>query len=125
MMLVLIIVYGLAVSLFPTVSPQTRLALHFFHALSWCIIHYVGLGFLLRAQSESKFLVRHYLKNYHYPQNDGGKGAIVEAFANWKIIYNLSMCMTYGEPLVAPHFGRSLKRSSVLRWCGLEHVLDS
>ena len=95
-MLVLIIFYGLALTLLPTLSPAGTLILHFSHALAWCIIHYFGLGLLLRAQSESKFLVRHYLKNYHYSMDDGGQGAIVEAFANWKTIYNLSMCMTYG-----------------------------
>jgi phosphatidylethanolamine N-methyltransferase len=97
-MLVLIIFYGLALSFLPTLSVKGTLGLHFVHALVWCIIHYFGLGLLLRAQSESKFLVRHYLKNYHYDyaQNDRGQNAIIEAFANWKTIYNLSMCMTYG-----------------------------
>ncbi|KAF8816890.1 phosphatidylethanolamine N-methyltransferase [Phlegmacium glaucopus] len=94
-MLVLIIFYGLALSLLPTLSRAGSLVLHFTHALAWCIIHYFGLGLLLRAQSESKFLVRHYLKNYHYSTDDARQSAIVEAFENWKIIYNLSMCMTY------------------------------
>ena len=97
-MLVLIIFYGLALTLLPTLSPSGTLVLHFSHALAWCIIHYFGLGLLLRAQSKNKFLVRHYLKNYHYSKDDGGQSAIVEAFANWKTIYNLSMCMTYGRP---------------------------
>jgi phosphatidylethanolamine N-methyltransferase len=96
-MLVLIIFYGLAFTLLPTLSPAGTLVLHFSHALAWCIIHYFGLGLLLRAQSKHKFLVRHYLKNYHYSKDDGGQSAVVEAFANWKIIYNLSMCMTYGR----------------------------
>lgn len=81
---------------------------------------------MLRAQSEGKFLVRHFLKHYHYPtsgagragkyvdgkegryaqgregrhghgRDDGaGEGAVREAFMNWKVVYNLSMCMTYG-----------------------------
>ncbi|KXN92537.1 Phosphatidylethanolamine N-methyltransferase [Leucoagaricus sp. SymC.cos] len=93
-MLVLVMLYGFAVMIIPSnLSNRTILTLHFVHALTWCLIHYVGLGLLLRAQSQSKFLVRHYIKNYHYP--DGSKGAIVEAFANWKVIYNMSMCMTY------------------------------
>lgn len=96
-MLVLIIFYGLALTLLPTLSPSGTLVLHFSHALAWCIIHYFGLGLLLRAQSKHKFLVRHYLKNYHYSKDDGGQSAVVEAFANWKTIYNLSMCMTYGR----------------------------
>ncbi len=96
-MLVLLIVYGLGFILLPTLSPQGVLLLHFLHALAWCFVHYFGLGLLLRAQSDSKFLVRHYLKNYHYPPNDGGQTAIIEAFANWKAIYNLSLCMCFGK----------------------------
>ncbi|TFK36055.1 phosphatidylethanolamine N-methyltransferase [Crucibulum laeve] len=94
-MLVLIVFYGLGFAFLPTFSTQGQLTLHFIHALAWCLIHYIGLGLLLRAQSESKFLVRHYVKNYHYSHNEIGSGAIVEAFANWKVIYNLSMTMTY------------------------------
>ncbi|KAH9476865.1 phosphatidylethanolamine N-methyltransferase [Psilocybe cubensis] len=96
-MLVLIMMYGLAISFLPDLSPKSSLILHFVHALAWCCLHYFGLGLLLRAQSESKFLVRHYLKNYHYDyaQQDGGQVAVIEAFSNWKAIYNLSMCMTY------------------------------
>lgn len=94
-MLVLIITYSLAVSFFPRLSDAAMLRVHFVHALTWCLIHYVGLGHLLNAQSKNKFIVRHFMKNYHYSSNEGG-GAIVEAFTNWKAIYNLSMCMTYG-----------------------------
>ncbi|KAF9559021.1 phosphatidylethanolamine N-methyltransferase [Agrocybe pediades] len=96
-MLVLIMSYGLAFVFFPTLSAKGQLIAHFLHALAWCIAHYFGLGLLLRAQSENKFLVRHYLKNYvyDYAQKDGAQNAIIEAFSNWKSIYNLSMCMTY------------------------------
>ncbi|KAF8970716.1 phosphatidylethanolamine N-methyltransferase [Flammula alnicola] len=95
-MLLLVIIYGLALSFIPKLSPKTSLILHFIHALTWCTIHYFGLGLLLRAQSDNKFLVRHYLKNYHYDYiQNGGQNAIIEAFSNWKTIYNLSMCMTY------------------------------
>ncbi|KAJ6578767.1 phosphatidylethanolamine N-methyltransferase [Mycena vulgaris] len=93
--LVLIITYSLVISLLPRVSSRTALGLHFAHALAWCLFHCFGLGLLLRAQGQSKFLVRHFMKNYHYPANDGYRGAIVEAFANWKAIYNLSLCMSY------------------------------
>ncbi|OCH92552.1 phosphatidylethanolamine N-methyltransferase [Obba rivulosa] len=93
--LVLIAAYSLVAAFLPPLSPSGVLALHFAHALTWCLFHSFGLGLLLRAQSERKFLVRHYLKHYHYPRNDNGAGAVYEAFANWKSIYNLSMCMTY------------------------------
>lgn len=95
-MLVLIIGYSLVFSFLPRLSPRNTLGLHFAHALAWCLFHCFGLGLLLRSQSRSKFLVRHFLKNYHYPPNDGDKGAVMEAFTNWKAIYNLSLCMTYG-----------------------------
>ncbi|KAJ6463566.1 phosphatidylethanolamine N-methyltransferase [Mycena sanguinolenta] len=93
--LVLVITYSVVISLLPAVSARTTLNLHFAHALAWCLFHCFGLGLLLRAQGQSKFLVRHFLKNYHYPASDGDRGAIVEAFANWKAIYNLSLCMSY------------------------------
>lgn len=89
-MLVLILFYGLVIN----IAPRLPLQLHFLHALAWVFVHYVGLGHVLNMQSKNKFLVRHYLKNYHYSSGEGG-GAVVEAFANWKVIYNLSMCMTY------------------------------
>ncbi|KAJ7730239.1 phosphatidylethanolamine N-methyltransferase [Mycena maculata] len=92
--LLLVITYSLVISLLPRVSAGTALCLHFAHALVWCLFHCFGLGLLLRAQGQNKFLVRHFMKNYHYPANDGD-GAIVEAFANWKAIYNLSLCMSY------------------------------
>ena len=124
-MLVLIIFYGLAFTLLPTLSPAGTLILHFSHALAWCITHYFGLGLLLRAQSKHKFLVRHYLKNYHYSKDDGGQGAVVEAFANWKTIYNLSMCMTYGRILVQGRilfFSHLLPFYSFVRWYRMEII---
>jgi phosphatidylethanolamine N-methyltransferase len=72
----------------------------FAHALAWTLFHIFGLGLLLKAQSERKFLVRHFLTHYHYPANDINIGAVREAFANWKGMYNLSMCMTYGGSFI-------------------------
>ena len=95
-MLVLLIAYSFAIFLLPRLSDGTMLRIHFLHALMWCLIHYVGLGLLLHAQSQTKFIVRHFIKNYHYMADGDGGGAVVEAFTNWKAIYNLSMCMTYG-----------------------------
>jgi len=95
-MLVLIVFYTLTVSFLLQLSYDVELILHSAHALAWCIFHCFGLGLLLRAQGERKFLVRHFMKHYYYPPNDGGIGAIQEAFTNWKSIYNLSLCMTYG-----------------------------
>ncbi|KAI6113557.1 phospholipid methyltransferase-domain-containing protein [Pisolithus croceorrhizus] len=94
-MLVLLILYLCVASCLPILSHRTTLVLHFVHACAWCTFHSFGLGLLLRAQSQSKFIVRHFLKNYHYPPNDNGDGAVQEAFTNWKAIYNMSLCMTY------------------------------
>lgn len=94
-MLVLLIFYTSVASCLPAMSHRAMLALHFAHASAWCIFHSIGLGLLLRAQCQSKFLVRHFLKNYPYPVNDNGDCAVQEAFTNWKSLYNMSLCMTY------------------------------
>ncbi|KAF8510469.1 phosphatidylethanolamine N-methyltransferase [Hysterangium stoloniferum] len=78
-------------------STRTHLAYHFVHALAWRFFHSFGLGLLLKAQSESKFLVRHFITHYHYPGKQAGQDAIREAFNNWKSLYNLSLCMTYAS----------------------------
>ena len=101
-MLVLLISYILVASCLPIMSHRATLALHFAHACAWCIFHSFGLGLLLRAQSQSKFLVRHFLKNYPYPVNDKGDGAVQEAFTNWKSLYNMSLCMTYSVYFLCP-----------------------
>lgn len=92
-------------------SNKAVLTLHFIHALGWCLFHSFGLGFLLQGQSRNKMLVRHFLKHYPYPQRSEfgkssslGKAAAAEAFENWKRLYNLSLCMSYGA-LGHPHFG--------------------
>lgn len=109
----------------PQLSHKGLLTVHFVHALAWCLFHSFGLGLILRAQSEKKFLVRHFLKHYYYPQNDHGKGAVHEAFTNWKSMYNLSMCMTYGrnaDPFVMM-FGTELcLRSSIDDLSGVEDL---
>ncbi|KAF4586330.1 phosphatidylethanolamine N-methyltransferase [Pleurotus pulmonarius] len=102
-MFVLLIAYSALFALFPfsKMSNSMVLALHSIHASIWCIFHCFGLGSVLKAQSERKFLVKHFLRNYHYDNvhSNGARGrgrtdAIAEAFSNWKAIYNLSMCMT-------------------------------
>lgn len=84
-------------------SYKAVLTLHFIHALGWCLFHSFGLGLLLQGQSRNKMLVRHFLKHYPYPQRSEfgkssslGKAAAAEAFENWKHLYNLSLCMSYG-----------------------------
>lgn len=94
--LVVCLAYALVPTLVPSMfGPGSIPFSYFVHALGWRLFHSFGLGLVLQAQSESKWLVRHYLKHYHY--RDGEAGAIEETFGNWKVIYNLSLCMTYGE----------------------------
>ena len=107
--LVLLVMYSLS-SLVPALPPRLALTVHFLHALSWRLFHSFGLGLLLRAQSKTKWVVRHYLKHYHYPgdasmdsEEEGKeresvvKRATEEAFGNWQVAYNISLVMTYGE----------------------------
>ena len=89
-------IYALGYSVIPSsASYQTKIVLHTIHVIIWRLIHSLGLGILLRLQSEKKFMVRHYLKNYFYPED--GSAAIAEAFDNWKQMYTLSLSMTYGS----------------------------
>lgn len=100
----LLVSYVLIFTVLPgELSNKTVLTLHFVHALGWCLFHSFGLGLLLQGQSKNKMLVRHFLKHYPYPQRTGsgkssslGKAAVTEAFENWKRLYNLSLCMSYG-----------------------------
>lgn len=104
--LVVLLMYALS-TLVPGLPYSVALSAHFLHALAWRLFHSFGLGLLLRAQSKTKWLVRHYLKHYHYPSyvdgaDDGAnkedvvKRATEEAFGNWQVGYNISLVMTYG-----------------------------
>lgn len=94
LMLLLVIAYPFLTVVLPT-PWLANPGLHFAHALAWMLFHTLGLGLVLKAQSSRKFLVHHFLKHYHYPARDGSRGAVREAFASWKAVYNLSMCMSY------------------------------
>lgn len=128
-MLLLAMFYPLASIFIPSLSHRATLGLHFTHALFWCLFHCFGLGLVLQGQSEKKSLVRHFMKHYHYPQRDGGKGAIQEAFTNWKVIYNLSMCMTYSECVpdgwTIDELLNWLVSRSFVFWTGLEDIFNS
>ncbi|KAK4685779.1 phosphatidylethanolamine N-methyltransferase, partial [Tremellales sp. Uapishka_1] len=93
--LVLLVAYSLS-TLVPALSNRLSLIGHFLHALAWRLFHSFGLGLLLEAQSKSKWLVRHYLKHYHYSgesvttseedeRESVVKRATEEAFGNWQV----------------------------------------
>ncbi|PWN24981.1 hypothetical protein BDZ90DRAFT_234589 [Jaminaea rosea] len=85
--------YAIVPLLVPSnLGPRSTLALYFLNALAWRLFHSGGLGLLLRAQSESKWMVRHFLKHYNY---DDPSDAVFESFASFKTIYNASLVMVY------------------------------
>jgi phosphatidylethanolamine N-methyltransferase len=94
-MLVLLLTYTVVPMLLPSLSGRPLLIAYFLHALAWRLFHSFGLGTILSKQSENKWFVRHFVKHFHYPQ--GEQGAVEEAFNNWKVLYNVSLCMTYAS----------------------------
>ncbi|KAH7103765.1 phospholipid methyltransferase-domain-containing protein [Auriculariales sp. MPI-PUGE-AT-0066] len=95
--LLLTIFYSGLLIMASSVPPSFILPLHFLHAVGWRIFHSFVLGYLLKAQSQTKYLVRHFVKHYYYPptSDSAESGAVTDAFNNWKEVYNLSLCMTY------------------------------
>lgn len=99
--LVVLLAYVLVLPLLlPKLSERGTLVFFFLHALAWRLFHSFGLGMLLKAQSERKWLVRHFIKHYHFPGEEGTKRALEEAFDNWKCVYNLSLVMTYSASIL-------------------------
>lgn len=107
---VLLVSYAVLPALVPariaySSSSSLHVIAHVLHALAWRLFHSFGLGLLLRAQSRSKWLVRHFLKHYRYAHisglgadasdDDVVERATQDAFANWRVIYNVSLVMTY------------------------------
>lgn len=107
--LAILVAYALF-ALVPALPARLGLAAHFLHALAWRLFHSYGLGLVLRAQSKTKWLVRHYLNNYPYPSDENDDSATdeetgadknvvtratEEAFQNWQAVYNISVVMTY------------------------------
>lgn len=91
-LLVVAAVYAVAPLVLLHAGPRTTLVLALANALVWRAIHSFGLGALLARQSTDKWMVRHFVKHYHY---DAARGAVYEAFGHWKVIYNASLIMTY------------------------------
>lgn len=83
-------------ALLPPLSTHTNFVLLFSHALLWRFFHSFGLGILLREQSRRKYMVGHFISHYYYPKGEIRQGALEDAFTNWKSLYNMSLCMTYG-----------------------------
>ncbi|TIA93173.1 hypothetical protein E3P99_00314 [Wallemia hederae] len=88
----LVVAYAIAGAFMPNFSYRTSLFLHVCHVAAWRTFHSVGLGCLLKAQSENKYLIKHYLKYYAHVNANEAKRA---AFDSWKRVYNLSLIMVY------------------------------
>ncbi|GAA5997036.1 hypothetical protein JCM5350_002714 [Sporobolomyces pararoseus] len=82
---------------FLTSSKTSTIVLLSVNALLWRLFHTVILGLALKKQSEKNWIVRHFLKHYHYEERGE---AIRDAWENWKILYNSSLIMTYASFLV-------------------------
>lgn len=90
---VLIIFYSTMNLLFMNnLSNSTLLILNVLHAVAWRIFHSFVLGFILKAQSENKWLIKHYLKYYAHSDANEAKKCAFDAF---KRVYNLSLIMVY------------------------------
>ncbi|KAJ1026888.1 hypothetical protein NDA16_002182 [Ustilago loliicola] len=91
-LLIIASLYSLFPLILPSLGRNSRLTLLFINALAWRTFHSFGLGLALHRQSETKWIIRHFLKHYHYTQPSD---AVFEAFSHWKIIYNTSLVLTY------------------------------
>ncbi|KAG1474918.1 hypothetical protein G6F56_000049 [Rhizopus delemar] len=81
---VFIILYAVLVPL--AVPGKFGILIAVAQAFIWRFLHSIGNGVLLQAQSDNKFLTRHYIK---------WGGTVREAFRNWKSLFNLTLTMTY------------------------------
>ncbi|ORY86007.1 phospholipid methyltransferase-domain-containing protein [Leucosporidium creatinivorum] len=86
--------YSIFTLLLPSFGPRMQVTLAFINALAWRVFHSFGLGWALKKQSEKKWVVRHFLKHYHY---EAEGEAVQDAFGNWKATYNLSLFMSYAS----------------------------
>ncbi|KAG1463317.1 hypothetical protein G6F55_002468 [Rhizopus delemar] len=80
----IVILYGILIPLL--VPGKLGLVISIAQAFIWRLVHSLGIGALLQAQSNNKFLTRHYIK---------WGGTVQEAFQNWKSLFNLTLTMTY------------------------------
>ena len=109
----LLVLYIAVAAVLPSLPANQTLALHLLHTIFWRCFHSFGLGLLLREQSRRKYIVRYFMSHYYYPEGYVRQGALEEAFANWKSLYNMSVCMTYGMlSLVRLHACRLTLRSA-------------
>ncbi|KAL0573878.1 phosphatidylethanolamine N-methyltransferase [Marasmius crinis-equi] len=92
----LLLTYTVLPSLLSSISSSQSIisspGIHFTHTLLWTLFHCFGLGLVLKSQSEDRWLVKRFLRNYSY-EEEGVEGAKKEAWASWKVVYNASLVM--------------------------------
>lgn len=66
----LVLVYAIVPTFLPSLSKTATILLLFVHALAWRAFHSFALGLALKKQSERRWIVRHFIKHYHY-ERDG------------------------------------------------------
>jgi len=83
--LLVIVFYTLITSILTRGVPwgQTFIVIQ---AVTWRLLHSVGLGLILKTQSSDKLWTKHFIKHGSTPW---------EAWSQWKSIYNTSLCLTY------------------------------
>ena len=88
--------------------------LFFLHAVAWRVWYHLGLGYILRAQSESKLWTRHFVK---YGESEG------EGWRQWKGMCHLSMIMCYASTVAAAWKMYAVPESWSDDWIVLKHIL--
>ncbi|WFC97834.1 phosphatidylethanolamine N-methyltransferase [Malassezia yamatoensis] len=91
-LLVVLCMYAIFPLVLCNVSSNVGRILLCCNALGWRVYHTFALGAALRAQSQNAWIVRHFLKFYHFINT---RDAVYEAFEQWKTIYNTSLVMVY------------------------------
>lgn len=91
-LLVVAVLYACTPLVFYRAGPLTMLVLLCVNAVGWRVFHSFGLGTALMAQSKTKWIVRHFVKCYHFTN---AHDALYDVFAQWKTIYNASLVMVY------------------------------
>lgn len=112
---ILLSAYVLALAV---VTPTTALwqGVFFAHAVVWRLWYSVGLGVILRGQSNSKRFTRHFLK---FGETAG------EAWRQWQGLYHVSMTMSYISFMAACWKMYSPPADWNYGWAILKHVLGA
>ena len=109
----LIIAIGVLFALF-TPQKGSYQVFSIVQALTWRLLHSIGICMSLYSQSEQKSWTKHYLKYGESPK---------KAWTEWKNIYALSLTMMHTTFLIAAWKSYSLPHDWQYSTCTLRHVL--